>query len=105
MDVVTNSKRVLTSQKMSIELLVSDVPEASYTLHSELAVWAKKLSIGKPRFAARSQPVEDLASGHGRAPRRLHQCKRCVRACREEQVNDVIGYAFRGGHSKDRVRF
>ncbi len=28
------------------------------------------------------------------------QCGRCVRACREEQVNDVIGYAFRGGHSK-----
>jgi len=27
------------------------------------------------------------------------QCKRCVRACREEQVNDVIGYAFRGAHS------
>jgi formate dehydrogenase major subunit len=24
------------------------------------------------------------------------QCTRCVRACREEQVNDVIGYAFRG---------
>ena len=28
------------------------------------------------------------------------QCTRCVRACREEQVNDVIGYAFRGEHSK-----
>ena len=28
------------------------------------------------------------------------QCKRCVRACREEQVNDVIGYAFRGNGSK-----
>ena len=27
--------------------------------------------------------------------------QRCVRACREEQqVNDVIGYAFRGGHPK-----
>src|SRR5439155_2017976 len=25
------------------------------------------------------------------------QCKACVRACREVQVNDVIGYAFRGG--------
>src|SRR6185437_8578981 len=25
---------------------------------------------------------------------------RCVRACREEQVNDVIGYAWRGGESK-----
>ncbi|MGH8544504.1 MAG: formate dehydrogenase subunit alpha, partial [Gammaproteobacteria bacterium] len=28
------------------------------------------------------------------------QCNRCVRACREEQVNDVIGYAFRGPHSQ-----
>ncbi|MDP2247545.1 MAG: molybdopterin-dependent oxidoreductase, partial [Nitrosomonadales bacterium] len=28
------------------------------------------------------------------------QCTRCVRACREEQVNDVIGYAFRGAHSE-----
>ncbi|MDE2174132.1 MAG: formate dehydrogenase subunit alpha [Betaproteobacteria bacterium] len=28
------------------------------------------------------------------------QCNRCVRACREEQVNDVIGYAFRGHHSE-----
>jgi formate dehydrogenase major subunit len=27
------------------------------------------------------------------------QCTRCVRACREEQVNDVIGYSYRGGHS------
>jgi len=25
---------------------------------------------------------------------------RCLRACREEQVNDVIGYAHRGEHSK-----
>ena len=28
------------------------------------------------------------------------QCTRCVRACREEQVNDVIGYAFRGADSQ-----
>jgi formate dehydrogenase major subunit len=28
------------------------------------------------------------------------QCTRCVRACREEQVNDVIGLAFRGEHAK-----
>ena len=28
------------------------------------------------------------------------QCTRCVRACREEQVNDVIGYAYRGAGSK-----
>ncbi len=28
------------------------------------------------------------------------QCKRCVRACREEQMNDVIGVAQRGAHSQ-----
>ena len=28
------------------------------------------------------------------------QCTRCVRACRDEQVNDVIGLAFRGDHAQ-----
>ena len=50
---------------------------------------------------ARQQPAEDLS--HPAMAVHLDaciQCKRCVRACREEQVNDVIGYAFRGGQSK-----
>jgi formate dehydrogenase major subunit len=101
MEVTTNSERAITSQKMSLELLLADVPETSYTLHSELDLWAKKMGVGKPRFAARSQPAEDLS--HPAMAVNLDaciQCKRCVRACRESQVNDVIGYAFRGGHSK-----
>ena len=101
MEVTTNSARALTSQKMSLELLLSDMPETSYTRDSELDLWAKKLSIGKPRFGARPQPVEDLS--HPAMAVNLDaciQCKRCVRACREEQVNDVIGYAFRAGQSK-----
>jgi formate dehydrogenase major subunit len=101
MEVTSNSARSLISQKMSIELLLADVPETAYTLDSELDRWAKKLGVGKPRFGARPQPAEDLSH----AAMAVHldaciQCKRCVRACREEQVNDVIGYAFRGGHSK-----
>src|SRR4051812_39703945 len=101
MEVTTNSPRAVTSQKMSIELLLSDIVETPYTLNSELDLWAKKLGIGKPRFASRAQPVEDLS--HPAMAVHLDaciQCKRCVRACREEQVNDVIGYAFRGGTSK-----
>jgi len=101
MEVTSKSPRALTSQKMSIELLLADIPETSYTLNSELDLWAKKLSIGKPRFTARQQPKEDLS--HPAMAVNLDaciQCKRCVRACREEQVNDVIGYAFRGGQSK-----
>ncbi|HEV8393222.1 MAG TPA: formate dehydrogenase subunit alpha [Vicinamibacterales bacterium] len=101
MEVTTNSERALVSQKMSLELLLSDMPETEYTLNSELDQWAKKLEIGKPRFKARKQPVEDLS--HPAMAVHLDaciQCNRCVRACREEQVNDVIGYAFRGDHSK-----
>jgi formate dehydrogenase major subunit len=101
MEVTTNSSRAVASQKMVLELLLSDIPEQAYTLNSELDQWAKKLSMGKPRFAARHQPAADLS--HPAIAVNLDaciQCGRCVRACRETQVNDVIGYAFRGAHSK-----
>lgn len=101
MEVTTNSPRAVTSQKMVIELLLSDTYQQSYTLNSELDHWANWLSVGKPRFGSRHQPAEDVS--HPAIAVHLDaciQCGRCVRACREKQVNDVIGYAFRGAHSK-----
>jgi formate dehydrogenase major subunit len=101
MVVTTDSARARLSQKMTIELLLADVPEADYTLDSELDRWARRLGIGRPRFGERPQPAGDLS--HPAIAVHLDaciQCKRCVRACREEQVNDVIGYAFRGNRSK-----
>ena len=59
------------------------------------------MGVGKPRFETRTQPQADLS--HPAIAVNLDaciQCTRCVRACREEQVNDVIGYAYRGEHSK-----
>jgi len=101
MEVATNNARALASQKMVMELLLSDMPEQSHTLNSELDHWAGKLKVGKPRFEGRHQPRPDL-SHYGIAVNldSCIQCTRCVRACREEQVNDVIGYAFRGEHSQ-----
>src|SRR5689334_9741904 len=61
MEVTTNSPRAVASQKMSVELLLADVVETPYTLNSELDLWAKQLGVGKPRFASRPQPVEDLS--------------------------------------------
>ena len=101
MEVTTDSARARTSQKMVLELLLSDVPERPYTLDSELAHWARALGVGKPRFPPRLQPPADLS--HAAMAVNLAaciQCTRCVRACREEQVNDVIGYASRGEHSR-----
>jgi formate dehydrogenase major subunit len=101
MEVTTDSARAKASQKMVVELLLSDVTEETRTLDSELGRWAKALEIGKPRFVRRHQPAADLS--HPGIAVNLDaciQCTRCLRACREEQVNDVIGYAFRGEHSK-----
>ncbi len=101
MEVTTDSDRARLSQKMVFELLLSDMPEKSLTHDSELEAWARKLALGKPRFAPREKVGADLS--HPGIAVNLDaciQCTRCVRACREEQVNDVIGYAFRGDQSK-----
>ena len=69
-----------------------------YKPDSELEQWRRALGVGTPRFARRAQPAPDLS--HPAMAVNLDaciQCTRCVRACREEQVNDVIGYAYRGG--------
>jgi len=101
MQVTTDSERALKSQQMVIELLQSDMPEKEYTRHNEVDEWAARLDVGKPRFAPRPQVAADLT--HAGIAVNLDaciQCTRCVRACRDEQVNDVIGLAFRGQHAK-----
>jgi formate dehydrogenase major subunit len=101
MEVTSDSPRALLSQKMVLELLQSDVAAESYKPDSELALWSGALGLGKPRFAPRVSPAADLS--HPAIAVNLDaciQCTRCVRACREEQVNDVIGYAFRGAQSR-----
>ena len=101
MKVVTDSERAVASQKLVLELLLSDMPEKEYTRHNEVDQWAEKLGVGKPRFEARPQVRQDLS--HPAIAVNLDaciQCTRCLRACRDEQVNDVIGLAFRGDHAK-----
>ena len=101
MQVTSDSPRAQLSQKMVLELLLSDMPEKAYRKDSELDQWAKKLDVGLPRFKGRHQPKADVS--HPAIAVNLDaciQCTRCLRACREEQVNDVIGYAARGEHAR-----
>jgi formate dehydrogenase major subunit len=112
MDVQTCSPRALKSQKMVVEMLLSDMPDTGYKWvldhaedgqHGELSQWANKLNVQvRPALKTlrRHQPKPDIS--HPAMAVNLDaciQCNRCVRACREEQVNDVIGYAMRGSHS------
>ncbi|MDH4189079.1 MAG: formate dehydrogenase subunit alpha [Betaproteobacteria bacterium] len=105
MEVSSESERARASQRMVLELLLSDMPEKQYRADSELDVWAKKLGVGRSRFAGaamrRAQPAADLS--HPAIAVNLDaciQCTRCLRACREEQVNDVIGLAFRASEAR-----
>ncbi|EYS94073.1 formate dehydrogenase [Cupriavidus sp. SK-4] len=101
MQVQTESERALRAQRTVLELLQSDMPETDYTRHNELDQWATKLEIGKPRFAPRERVAADLS--HPAIAVNLDaciQCTRCLRACRDEQVNDVIGLALRGDEAR-----
>nr|WP_295783661.1 formate dehydrogenase subunit alpha [Rhodoferax sp.] len=128
MEVQATSERAVNSQKMVLEMLLSDMPDTGYkwTLrqaqgdrdtvraepveaqevgqHGELSDWAARMDVQvRPELKAlrRAQPKADVS--HPAMAVNLDaciQCNRCVRACREEQVNDVIGYALRGSHSE-----
>jgi formate dehydrogenase major subunit len=101
MVVNSDNERAQKSQKLVLELLLSDMPQESYTLDNELTYWANKLEVGEPRFNPRRQPGADLS--HPAIAVNLDaciQCTRCLRACRESQVNDVIGLARRGHHAE-----
>src|SRR5207237_3109825 len=62
---------------------------------------AATCGVGNPRLHAGEHPQRDtwLAAITVNLDACI-QCTRCVRACRDEQVNDVIGLAFRGEHAK-----
>ena len=103
------SDRAVKSQKMVLEMLLSDMPDTGYKWndegqHGELSDWASRMDVQvRPELHAlrRVQPACDVS--HPAMAVNLDaciQCNRCVRACREEQVNDVIGYAHRGAHSQ-----
>lgn len=101
MKVTTDSERAVAAQKMVLELLLSDMPETEYTRNNEVDQWAAKLEVGRPRFEARRRVAPDLS--HAAMSVNLDaciQCTRCVRACRDEQMNDVIGLSLRGEDTK-----
>ena len=98
MKVKSASARAVAAQKMVMELLVADQParETSHDPDSKFWHWAEKVEVTESRF-----PHAERWQGDASHPAmRVNldaciQCGLCVRACREVQVNDVIGMAYR----------
>jgi formate dehydrogenase major subunit len=103
MKVHSQSKRAVRSRAMVMELLVADQPArlTSHNPDSAFWNWAERTGVTESRFPA----VERWAHDPSHPAMRVNldaciQCNLCVRACREVQVNDVIGMAYRNAEAK-----
>ena len=103
MVVKSQTSRAKTARKMVIELLVADQPKPAdaHDTKSDFNKWAKAMNVKTSRFPKDTNPKPDVS--HPAMAVNLDaciHCNLCVRACREVQVNDVIGMAHRGPHEK-----
>ncbi len=103
MEVNSASERATKAREMVFELLVADQPPRPQThdADSKFWRWADKVGVATSRFPARRTPDPDMS--HPAMAVNLDaciNCTLCVRACREVQVNDVIGMAYRGAGAK-----
>jgi formate dehydrogenase major subunit len=103
MKVKTQTERAKAARRMVAELLLTDQPprDAAHDPQSELWQVVTRQGLAHSRFPRRSSPPPDRS--HPAMAVNLDaciHCNLCVRACREVQVNDVIGMAGRGHGEK-----
>ncbi len=103
MVVKTATDRAVKARRMVMELLLADQPprEDSPDRVSPFWHWAEMEKIETSRFPAHGIIKPDVS--HPAMAVNLDaciDCGLCVRACREVQVNDVIGMAFRNIDSR-----
>jgi formate dehydrogenase major subunit len=102
--VKTASERARKSQEMVLELLTADQPPRadSHDPNSKFWGWVEAMGVqATSRYPRGERPAADTT--HAAISVNLDSCINCglcVRACREVQLNDVIGMANRGHGSK-----
>ena len=100
MTVKTDTERARHSRRGVFELLLADQParDAAHEHDSRFWGWTDRIGLDESRYPVReSAPAPDSSHPAMRvALDACIQCNLCVRACREVQVNDVIGMAYRG---------
>ena len=106
MVVGTGTERADRARRMVMELLLADQPARaeSHDRSSHLWQMAEMQGVSDSRFPAmEAARVPALDDSHAAMRVNLDSCihcNLCVRACREVQVNDVIGMAGRGHDAK-----
>src|SRR3954464_7727046 len=107
MTVRTASERAQASRRLVFELLATDQPERAVAHDPDSAfwTWADRVAVTGSRFPVVRRSSDTTDPSHPAMAVQLDaciHCTLCVRACREVQVNDVIGMAGRG-HAENIV--
>ncbi len=102
MIVTSASERARKARAMVFELLTSDQPprDESPDPDSEFWYWAENIGISHSRYSPSKSNIHDIT--HPAIAVNLDACiacNLCERACREVQVNDVIGMGSWGSHT------
>ncbi|NRG19478.1 formate dehydrogenase subunit alpha [Rhizobiales bacterium] len=118
LNVTTAGERATKAREMVFELLMADMPEknAAPDPEADFWKWSDRLGVTGSRYASRFGDNGESGDGHAPTPREARidashpaiavnldaciACGLCERACREVQVNDVIGMGFRGGETR-----
>ena len=108
MEVETQTERAIKARHMVFELLASNMrpPEEGPDNQSVFWQWAGSMGIAGSKCSSyldskRSEPAFDITNPAIAVNLdACISCGACVRACREVQVNDVIGMGDRGGHAQ-----
>ena len=106
MVVKTATERAEASRRTVMELLVADQPPHAEAHDRSSHLWgmAEMNNVSESRFPAMDAADVPLLDDSHLAMRvnldACIHCNLCVRACREVQVNDVIGMAGRGREAK-----
>ena len=102
MVVKTDTARATSARKMVVEMLLADQPERDVAHDKSAHFWdmAEANGVTESRLPTlEAERIPLLDDSHVAMSVNLDaciQCGLCVRACREVQVNDVIGMAGRG---------
>jgi predicted molibdopterin-dependent oxidoreductase YjgC len=106
MVIKTDTKRVRDAQRMVVELLWSSGDHNCLTCErngicelQNLVYW---LGIDKPRFNIEPPgfPIERTNAMIERDLNKCILCGRCIRACNEIQVNEILDFSKRGSRAK-----
>ncbi|MBX2839244.1 MAG: formate dehydrogenase subunit alpha [Gammaproteobacteria bacterium] len=106
MVVNTQTDRAIRSRNLVLELLLSDQPDRTEARDYSSHLWAmaEQQNLQTSRFPSIAfDSVPSLDASHVAMRVNLDaciHCNLCVRACREVQVNDVIGMSGRGRHAR-----